>query len=220
MPIFKYNKYTIDFYMNTCVFPKEGKQFPEKLSTSGWDVAAVKTNLTSGFSGTCDNRYLLPLSIEQLDMDQHTHTNALVLRCLLQRENNSFISLSKDETRMTTGDVLDMISASSPKISVLLDVGAQILELSNIEVARLWLSKVAEKQAAVFFNEEHELCVIDRDNRIELLMVSSYAKQLDKCLVYLDDAHTRGTDLKLPLLTRGVVTIGPGTTKDRLLQGI
>jgi hypothetical protein len=43
---------------------------------------------------------------------------------------------------------------------------------------------------------------------------------MDQCLVYLDEAHTRGTDLKMPENYRAIVTLGPGLTKDRLVQGI
>ena len=38
-------------------------------------------------------------------------------------------------------------------------------------------------------------------------------------VVYLDDAHTRGTDLELPQGMRAAVTLGPKVTKDRLVQG-
>ena len=51
-------------------------------------------------------------------------------------------------------------------------------------------------------------------------MVSSFAQQMDECLVYLDEAHTRGTDLKLPTNYRAAVTLGPDLTKDRLVQGM
>ncbi|PSN58809.1 hypothetical protein BS50DRAFT_682614 [Corynespora cassiicola Philippines] len=43
-------------------------------------------------------------------------------------------------------------------------------------------------------------------------------KQLDVCLVYLDESHTRGTDLKLPRDYRAAVTLGANLTKDRLVQ--
>ena len=43
-------------------------------------------------------------------------------------------------------------------------------------------------------------------------------KQLDVCIVYLDESHTRGTDLKLPRNYRAVVTLGAQLTKDRLTQ--
>jgi hypothetical protein len=50
--------------------------------------------------------------------------------------------------------------------------------------------------------------------------VSPFAEQLDQCLVFLDEAHTRGTDLKLPTYYRAVVTLGTALTKDRLVQGM
>ena len=71
----------------------------------------------------------------------------------------------------------------------------------------------------IYFNEDNDLCVINRSGLKELLHVSPYAKQMDSCLVYLDEAHTRGTDLKLPVDYRAIVTLGPDLTKDRLAQG-
>ena len=61
--------------------------------------------------------------------------------------------------------------------------------------------------------------VITRDGRKEPLASSLYKTQLDKTLVYLDEAHTRGTDFKFPKGTRAVVTLGPKMTKDKLVQG-
>jgi hypothetical protein len=54
---------------------------------------------------------------------------------------------------------------------------------------------------------------------VEHLQTSPYADQLDVCLVFLDEAHTRGTDLKLPDNYRAAVTLGANLTKDRLVQG-
>lgn len=42
---------------------------------------------------------------------------------------------------------------------------------------------------------------------------------MDQCLVYLDECHTRGTDLKMPADYRAIVTLRPDLTKDRLVQG-
>lgn len=107
------------------------------------------------------------------------------------------------------------------RIQVLLDVGAQVLELRNHEVAEKWLEVVPEytAQAAVYFNDNDELTVLTRDGNTEPLMISAFAENLGSCLVYLDEAHTRGTDLKLPKKSCAAVTLGPNLTKDRLVQG-
>lgn len=70
------------------------------------------------------------------------------------------------------------------------------------------------------FDDRNDLSVLSRDGNLESLMVSPFAKQMDQCLVYLDEAHTRGTDLKLPTDYRAAVTLGPDLTKDRLVQGM
>jgi hypothetical protein len=41
-----------------------------------------------------------------------------------------------------------------------------------------------------------------------------FSENLDECLVYLDEAHTRGIDLKLPQDARGALTLALGQTKD------
>jgi len=74
-------------------------------------------------------------------------------------------------------------------------------------------------QAVVYFDENDEIIVRRRDGTTELLLFSSFADNLDRAFVYLDEAHTRGTDLKLPPRSRAAVTLGPRLTKDRLVQG-
>ncbi|KAI0289428.1 hypothetical protein B0F90DRAFT_1793926, partial [Multifurca ochricompacta] len=59
-PLLSRNVRAVDFYLSQVVFPRAAKEFPSKLSTSAWDLVEDKTNLTTGFSGTNDNRYLLP----------------------------------------------------------------------------------------------------------------------------------------------------------------
>jgi len=55
-PQLRNRKSVIDFYLSQVVFPKDAKEFPHKLSTSGWDLAEERVLPTTGFSGTNDNR--------------------------------------------------------------------------------------------------------------------------------------------------------------------
>jgi hypothetical protein len=107
--------------------------------------------------------------------------------------------------------------------NVLLDVGAKITELTNVQVALTWLklrcaSNDSKLKAAVYFNETDHLMIIDTAGNITSYSTSPYQHQLHVCLVYLDEAHTRGTDLKLPLGSHAAVTVGESLTKDRLVQ--
>lgn len=222
-PTFNYNKAVIDSYLSSVVFPIAAKEFPHKLSTSGWDVAAKKVHPTTGFSGTNDNRYLLPGSMTQLETTAQLNTNARVLSYLLQKENSYMYTAGPNNERLGVQALLKILAHNPEKrqIKVLLDVGAQVLELRNHEVAARWLDEVPDHtaQAAVYFNDNDELTVLTRDGNSEALRVSAFAERLDSCLVYLDEAHTRGTDLKLGRKSRAAVTLGPNLTKDRLVQG-
>lgn len=52
------------------------------------------------------------------------------------------------------------------------------------------------------------------------LLTTPFADDLADCLVYLDEAHTRGTDLKLPASAKVALTLGLNQTKDHTVQGM
>ncbi|KAI0295621.1 hypothetical protein B0F90DRAFT_1637634, partial [Multifurca ochricompacta] len=220
VPLLSRNVRAVDFYLSQVVFPRAAKEFPSKLSTSAWDLVENKTNLTTGFSGTNDNRYLLPTSISQEDPVSQLSTNALVLQYLLQPENNHYeCTEGENGERESAKAFLKRLVNQDPEIRVLLDVGAQMLELQNKALVRHWLSLRPDVLAAIFFNDSDHLTVLTQDGMTEPFISSPFNRQLDKCVIYLGDAHTRGTDLKHPRGTRAAVTLGPKVTKDRLLQG-
>ena len=122
--------------------------------------------------------------------------------------------------RRATCEFLEILVDQKPEIRVLLDVGAQMLDLENYELAKAWLAISPNTSAVIYFNEDDERMVLTRDGSTHLLISSPFAQQLDQCIVYLDDAHTRGTDIKFPSGFRAAVTLGPKVTKDRLTQGM
>jgi hypothetical protein len=222
-PPFRFAKSVIDYFLSHLVFSKEMREFPYKLSASGWDIGQLTGQPTTGFSGTNDSRQHLPLDVKQLDLPEQTHTNALVLNYLLQPENDVVEIQPADGNETSNAEtLLGLVMQLSPPVQVILDVGAQVLELSNVDVAREWLERssgLSVPQAIVFFDDDDNLCVLDRKGQVELLQTSPFSKHLDVCYVFLDEAHTRGTDLKLPDFNRAAVTLGAGITKDRLVQG-
>lgn len=221
-PALRFSKATIDYFLAHIVFSKEMKAFPKKLSASGWDIGEIKSHSTTGFSGTNDSQKSLPLSVCQLDLPEQNHTNAQVLRYLLQPEN---LVTSIPERLRTVSDaelLLNTVMTLDTPVQVILDVGAQVLELSNLEVAKCWLKIVPAEgliQAIIFIDDNDDICVVDRQGRVESLQVSPFSRQMEACYVFLDEAHTRGIDLKLPVTYRAAVTLGAGITKDKLVQG-
>ena len=186
VPLFSRNKGAVDFYLSHVVFPRAAREFPSKLPTSAWDLVEDREKVTTGFSGTNDNRYLLPTSITQEDPDFVLGTNALVLRNLLLPENNHYeCTEGENGERESATAFLRRLVSKTPEIRVLLDVGAQMLELRNQELAQHWLSLRADVSAAIFLNDSDHLTVVTPDGTTEPFISSPFNRQLEKCVVYL-----------------------------------
>lgn len=154
------------------------KEFPQKLSASGWDIGAIKSNPLTGFSGTNDTLHLLPLTVEHLDLPSQKHTNALVLQYLL-RDENSVQLLPPRMNETDAGYILSAIMRMEPEVRVILDCGALILEQNNIQVAKAWLKMRSKAIQAIVIFDDEELSVLDRDGRVESLQTSPFFTQLD-----------------------------------------
>lgn len=244
----RFNKTVIDHFLNTFVFPKYAKQFETQLRASGWDIplmrsaptqqkASNKENvpmitskatvakpeqgsqvMTTGFSGTNDNRFVLPMTIEQRDLSTLHHTNAEVLSYLLQPRNRRYLLIA-DAFKRRISEKCFLEILAKYKIRMLIDAGAQILEFDNLDLVKAWLEVDPSSPAAVYFNAENKAIVRYRFGHEVPLLASPFADDLGDCLVYLDEAHTRGTDLKMPKNATGALTLGPGQTKDHTVQG-
>ncbi|CAF2137162.1 unnamed protein product [Rotaria magnacalcarata] len=216
-PTLRYNMSVINYFLNHFVFPREAKQFPHKLVSSPWDLfASSRTKIIIGFSGTNDTQLLLPVHIRQYDLPQLQKTDALVLNNLLQPKNDHYqylpISTSSDE-------ILNLIVKDKSVIQVILDVGALFVDGTNRQIAVKWLDKTDKKQIdyAVYF-ESDSIFVCDRQYQHHAFLTSPASERLDRCVFYLNEIHTRGTDFKFPNEFRAAVTLGNGLSKDRLVQ--
>lgn len=226
----RFSTVVINHFLNHTVFPGHAKQFSVKLQASGWDVPLFSVDrqweyetgnrpgITTGFSGTNDNRRLLPMTIEQHDLPGLSHTNAEVLTYLLQERNRGYVLLAnKLGRRFSELELLNHLCERETR--VLIDAGAFILEMDNRSLAKAWLRIDNEAQGAVYFGSDNKAWVQYRGGNTIPLIATPFAENLDHCLVYLDEAHTRGTDLKLPAEAKGALTLGLNQTKDHTVQG-
>lgn len=221
----------INHYLNNFVFPAHARQFAIKLQASGWDVPLFSLDsqstpvvegkqpgITTGFSGTNDNRRLLPLTIKQRDLKDLSHTNAEVLTYLLQKRNRGYnLAADKSGRRFSECELLGHLNDTGTRI--LIDAGAFVLEKDNQSLVKEWLAIVARTPAAVYFGPDNKPWVQYRFGNTIPLLATPFADDLTDCLVYLDEAHTRGTDLKLPANAKAALTLGLNQTKDHTVQG-
>lgn len=215
-PLFRRNMSVIDFWLSNLVFPHEAKTFENKLMCTAWDLCNENlVHVVSGFSGTNDTKNILPLPISQNDLEELEQTNDNVRDILLLEENQSYVQLPANVSGMSI-----LVELVQKQIPVLLDAGALMLELNNEQVAKEWLKLVPVDKfdAAVYFSAKDVLMTIDRNDLITEFDNSVYRDKLDRCVVYLDDVHTRGTDLKFPNEWRACVTLSGEITRDKTVQ--
>ncbi|OAA53143.1 hypothetical protein ISF_08984 [Cordyceps fumosorosea ARSEF 2679] len=223
----RFDRTVINHHLNTYIFPAHAKQYPVKLCASGWDIPLLSQEeegrdgapdgLTTGFSGTNDNKRILPQTIRQNDSPQLLHTNAEVLCHLLESRNSDCYLTMEGGRRFGEEDTLRFLCRKG--IRILIDAGAHILEMENQDVARTWLSIDPQAEGAVYFGANSQIMVRSRFQKDPMpLIASPFAGDLEKCVVYIDEGHTRGTDLNLPSNAKGAVTLGLGQTKDQAVQ--
>eukprot|EP01133_Synstelium_polycarpum_P004291 gene4291-5010_t len=209
-----FNMKVINFWLSNYVLPTYTKQFPSKLFATPWDLTAKNTHPTTGFSGTNDTRWLLPLSIEQKDLPELKYTNFEVINFIVSQSTPSSPNIVHMVNKET---ILNQLLSCTHGGRVLIDVGALMVGKSNEEVAKKWLA-MSKADGALYF-DNNRLTAIDTQGRKYPHHLSPFAQKLDRVVVYLDDYHTRGVDIKFPIGTHAFVTIGPKVTKERLFQG-
>ncbi|CAF1334201.1 unnamed protein product [Rotaria sordida] len=216
-PTFRYNILVINYFLNYFVFPREAKQFPHKLISSAWDLSSsARSKIITGFSGTNDTQLLLPIHILQYDLSELQKTDAIVVNNLLQAENENYQFLP---INATSNEILNQIVKHKERINVILDVGALFIDGNNQDIAIKWLhlSDKNKIDYAVYFDSD-SIIVCDRQFHHHRFEISPASERLDRCVCYLDEIHTRGTDFKFPKGFRAALTLGNGLTKDRFVQ--
>ena len=222
--ILRYQMPVVNFFLNHFVFPRFAKTFQKKLVSSGWNIPIDTSSLleaqstsfdistrctidenrpeptsrssrTVGFSGTNDNRTLLPMNVLQNDLPGLSHTNAEVLTYLLQDRNQRyFAAAGMDGKRLSEKAFLENLQEK--EIRILLDAGALILELDNKSLAKLWLTVDTEAEAAVYFEKDDRASVVYRDGKAQSLVASPFLKNLESCVVYLDEVSSSFSKLR------------------------
>jgi hypothetical protein len=144
----------------------------------------------------------------------------MVMDLLLRDENRTCIRATDgNNSTLPTRGLIELISGCEPTPSVIIDVGAQILDLNNRETATKWLNTNREASVAVYYDEYDDPQVLDRTGYTCRLAASPIKNRLDKALIFLDHAHARGVDLSIPAGATGAVILGPRLSRDRLVQG-
>eukprot|EP01062_Namystynia_karyoxenos_P078170 TRINITY_DN8003_c0_g1_i3.p1 TRINITY_DN8003_c0_g1~~TRINITY_DN8003_c0_g1_i3.p1 ORF type:complete len:3424 (+),score=752.41 TRINITY_DN8003_c0_g1_i3:510-10274(+) len=207
---FRRNTECINFFLDNIVFPKEAVQFPQNLICNAWHLSDGRSVV--GFSGTNDNRMVLPSFVEQGVIESLKGTNGKMVELLTDpSKGNTRCELAQSDD---PDEVLRHVIGSDA--SVLLDAGACIVGKTNRQVAEYVLHNSDRFRGALFFDATGRMKVLDKHGGCHTITNSPIA--LRDCFIYLDDTHTRGTDLKLAPKAVAVLTLGKDMPKDKLMQ--
>ncbi|CAF3987803.1 unnamed protein product, partial [Rotaria sordida] len=189
----------VQYYLSNFTFPNDTKYYEKKLTGNAHTLAGE--GQTKGFSGTDDRNDTMPESIVAKRLPTQEGTNGKLLHILSREVNKKYQSEIEISSAVKLLDQVCEYAKQNKDCYILIDAGAIITEMSNFDVCKSLIKKIDER------NEEYlPLSTCHIDNK--------------KLFVYLDEVHTRGTDLKLPLTARGIVTLGKNMNKDKLMQAV
>ena len=130
------------YWLNNCVFPKDLKQFEQSISASSWDISYVERSI--GFSGTKDNRWLLPerLKWECSQNDSINGTDGKMIHLMLHH-TISVSHISDSDFSLWQRFCEDSLKLISEGVGCIIDAGA-ILAGKSLEAEVVpWICKNA-----------------------------------------------------------------------------
>lgn len=215
----------ISFWMNERVFPSGTHNFPKNRSTSAWNLVDRNDGCSAiGFSGTDDNRQLLPLMVKQIPQDSQAlrATNGEMISVVLASAIEKVELLQCDAEIPLWKVVLD--KCVSLGTQALIDVSGLMVGASNRDAATYLSDYLRRSQCAcrgvVYFDAtKQDWMVLGLESHLHCpLKKSSF--HAAECFVYFDESRCRGSDLQLKPDACALVTLEPDLTKDKFLQGV
>ena len=211
--LFRRTAEVIHWYLCESVFPEFMRHQNSKLSASGQELGGdVVFQRRIGFSGTPSD--LLPAEMGRCGYEVgtdgqliHTLTSPSVMTHHLVTPGWSVRSL------------LDYISTASPPFHALIDTGALITGLSNLQVAQYLLKRGLHCMEGVVFLDEH-------DRKMILVRATGRVLKLAECgipkvkrFAFYDQVHTTGMDIEHTPNAQAVCTLGKDMTFRDFSQG-
>lgn len=217
--VFRFNIAAINFWLGMCVLPRETMQFPQRLTANAFNLTDNPNGHIAGFSGTKDNRMLLPLQVQQKmpDSDEIRATDGKMLRTLLQ--NDVVITLTGNEEL----NIQVIKTALGKGANALIDAGACMAGMSNDAVVKKVIDILKEKdieksyEGVVYFSQSDSTWKVCSLDGRRWHYGNSPIHERD-AFVYFDESRCRGADMKLKDDAVGLVTIGPSMCKDKIMQ--
>ena len=186
----------VDYYLRRFLYPRKLRSAAKKIVSTGSDFTQVFFSRVTAFTGTPS---VVPPPLRSLRSES---ANAEVEAAVA----------GLDFRKFSLASPLDVVSrAVALDVDALIDVGALLVGMSNLDVAKALTGR--ERECA-FFDDRDVLVVWDGRQLRER------AKVDDTTVIYYDQAHTTGVHVDLKADARGLITVGVGTPYTRFTQAL
>lgn len=202
----------IHHYLELMIFPAVMQHQVLKLSASGQELGGgmlFKTRL--GFSGTPSD--LMPLELGECGYERGSEgkiTNVLT--------DPKVVSYTVQD-EWSVEELLMDIAVRDPPAHALIDTGALITGMSNLEVARFLLDNGLPTMEGVVFLDRLDRQVILLRSTGKVIPLSQCGLAPSKRFSFYDQVHTTGMDIKQGLNACAILTLGKDMTFRDYSQG-
>lgn len=211
--LFRRTAEVVHWYLCEKVFPEYMTHQRKKLSASGQELGGnIMFQRRIGFSGTPSD--LLPYELGKCDYEPgtdgkllHTLTSPLIM------------SYHVAEAGWTVRSLLDRIATANPPFHSLIDTGALVTGMSNLQVAQYLLKHgLPQMEAVVFLDEfDRKMILVRATGRVLKLAECGIPKV--KRFAFYDQVHTTGMDIEHTPNAVAVQTLGKDMTFRDFSQG-
>ena len=185
--------HVVEHYLNEYVFPVTCRHQGLKLSACGQALGGeLLFRQRFGFSGTPSD--LLPVELGKCHYEAGSDGKMVTL--LTSPDVVTYQVLPND---WTVHGILDMIASASLQYHALLDTGALITGMSNIEVAAYLLKHGLHGHDGVVFLDESDRKMILLRHGLRVMDMSQCGVPKHRRFSFYDQIHTTGMDIKQAL---------------------
>jgi hypothetical protein len=201
------------YYLMDHIFPPVLRHQGMKLSASGQALGGdMLFARRLGFSGTPSD--LLPIELGKCVYEKGS--DGKMLQYLSSSEIMSCVTLEAD---WTVNSLLDRIAAADPPVHALIDTGALITGMSNLDVAKYLLQKgLSTMEGVVFLDSADRKMILVRTSMKIVPLDQSGIPRANRFSFY-DHIHCTGMDIKQALNAQAVITLGKDMSFRDYAQG-
>lgn len=225
-------KLVLDYILNRVIVKKP--LFQEQVASNGVSTITMG-NRVVGYSGTIDTPHLdivLNYQGDKVEVKQEFGTDGRTLDLIYRRHDTVYIM--NNDAAAIFRDVLTRLSEDQQsRFKVIIDAGCHFRGVLPHLVAEMMIEyqKILnlKYQYVIFFNLEHELCYISKDNPqkvgfLKSLHLKGIAKELqttvDQIACYLAQDKATGTNFKFLPGTLSLLTATENTQAYLTIQGL